>query len=79
MAQKVVVKKKTQAESTPNKPTNVKLGHISSQQRTIFGVDLNLFTLLAIIAVVAVLVVCINMKSQISGLESKIQVMLATM
>jgi len=75
-------RKRTQAssKSSLSKPDSTKLAHSSSSsQRSFFGVDLNLFTLLAIIGIIAVMVVCLNMKSQISGLESKIQVMLATM
>lgn len=68
-------RKKTQMAT---KPAPTGLGTISSS-KSFFGVDLNLFTLLAIIGIIAVLVVTLNMKSQISGLESKLQVMLATM
>jgi hypothetical protein len=44
-----------------------------------FTVNLNLFTLLAIIGVAIVIVLMFNMKNQMVGLENKIQVMCATM
>lgn len=70
-------KKKTQMTSL-SKPASTKLATMNAP-KSFFGVDLNLFTLLAIVGIIAVLVVTLNMKSQISGLESKLQVMLATM
>ena len=68
------------SSSSATKPSSTKLAHSSSlSQRSFFGVELNLFTLLAIVGIIAVMIICLNMKSQLSGLESKIQVMLATM
>lgn len=58
------------------KPAETRLA--SANNDSFFTVNLNLFTLLAIIGIVIMIVVMFNLKNQVAGLENKMQVMLLT-
>lgn len=71
-------RRKKTALAVAKKPADARLAS-SRGGDSFFTVNLNLFTLLAIIGVVIVIILMFNMKNQMVGLENKIQVMCATM
>lgn len=69
-------RRKKTSLAAATKPAETRLA--SANNDSFFTVNLNLFTLLAIIGIVIMIVVMFNLKNQVAGLENKMQVMLLT-